>query len=105
MSIRILTNPNAAEALDGQIPDLAPLRFHRRLPDYEETPLVDAPRLAEALGVESVFVKDEANRLDLPAFKILGSSWAVYKALEELLENEGFRGWNEIGGCGRNSSA
>ena len=97
MSIRILTNPNAGEALDGQIPDRASLRFHRRLQDYEETPLVDAPQLAEALGVERVFVKDESNRLGLPAFKILGASWAVYKALEELLEDEGFGDWNEIG--------
>jgi diaminopropionate ammonia-lyase len=47
-------------------------------------------------------VKDESNRLGLPAFKILGASWAVYKALEELLEDEGFGDWNEIGGCGRN---
>ena len=78
------------------------MRFHRRLQDYEVMPLVDAPRLAEVLGVERVFVKDESNRLGLPAFKILGASWAVYKALEELLEDEGFGDWNEIGGCGRN---
>ena len=76
---------------------VAPLRFHRRLPGYEETPLVDAPKLAEALGVGKVFVKDESSRLGLPAFKVLGASWAVYRALEERLGDEGFGDWEEIG--------
>ena len=52
MSIRTLINPNTEEILDGPLPDRAPLRFHRRLPGYEETPLVDAPKLAGALGVD-----------------------------------------------------
>ena len=97
MSIRTLINPNAREVLDGPYPDRTPLRFHRRLPGYEETPLVDAPKLAGALGVGKVFVKDESNRLGLPAFKVLGASWAVYRALEERLGDEGFGDWEEIG--------
>ena len=92
MSIRTLINPNVGEVLDHASPDRAPLRFHRRLPGYEETPLVDAPRLAEALGVGKVFVKDESSRLGLPAFKVLGASWAVYRALEERVGDEWFRG-------------
>jgi diaminopropionate ammonia-lyase len=96
VSIKTLINPNAREILDGPRPDRAPLRFHRRLPGYEETPLVDAPKLAGALGVEKVFVKDESGRLGLPAFKILGASWAVYRALEERL-GEDFGDWEEIG--------
>jgi diaminopropionate ammonia-lyase len=42
-------------------------------------------------------VKDESNRLGLPAFKILGASWAVYRALEERLGDEDFGNWEEIG--------
>jgi diaminopropionate ammonia-lyase len=95
VSIRTLINPNAREMLDGPYPDRTPLRFHRRLPGYEETPLVDAPKLAGALGVEKVFVKDESSRLGLPAFKVLGASWAVYRALEERL-GEDFGDWEEI---------
>ena len=95
MSIRTLINPNAREMLDGPYPDRTPLRFHRRLPGYVETPLVDAPKLASALAVGKVFVKDESSRLGLPAFKVLGASWAVYRALEERL-GEDFRGWEEI---------
>jgi diaminopropionate ammonia-lyase len=96
MSIRTLMNPKAREILDGPYPDRRPMRFHRRLPGYEETPLVDAPKLAGALGVGKVFVKDESSRLGLPAFKVLGASWAVYRALEDRL-GEGFGDWEEIG--------
>jgi diaminopropionate ammonia-lyase len=98
MRIRTLINPNAGEILAGTYPDRAPLRFHRRLPGYEETPLVDAPGLTGILGVEKVFVKDESSRLGLPAFKVLGASWAVFRALEERLGGEGFGDyWEEIG--------
>ena len=97
MSIRTLVNPNAREILDAPVPDRAPLRFHRRLPGYGETPLVDAPGIAESLGVGKVLVKDESNRLGLPAFKVLGASWAVYRALEERLPGgEGFGGWGAV---------
>jgi diaminopropionate ammonia-lyase len=44
---------------------------------------VDAPGLADSLGVGKVWVKDESRRMGLPAFKILGASWAVYRALEQ----------------------
>jgi diaminopropionate ammonia-lyase len=51
--------------------------FHARLPGYRPTPLVELPALAAELGVGRVLVKDESARLGLPAFKILGASWAV----------------------------
>jgi len=63
----------------------APLAFHQRLPGYQPTPLIEAPALARLLGVGQVLVKDESSRLGLPAFKILGASWAVYRALEKRL--------------------
>ena len=58
------------------------MAFHQRLPGYAPTPLVFAPELARMLGVGAVFLKDESSRLGLPAFKILGASWAVYRVLE-----------------------
>jgi len=96
VSIRTLVNPDAREVLGGPAPDRVPLAFHRRLPGYEETPLVDAPGIAEALGVGTVWVKDESARLGLPAFKILGASWAVYKALEERLPGGAFGDWETV---------
>ncbi|MFJ6571885.1 diaminopropionate ammonia-lyase [Streptomyces sp. NPDC091292] len=55
--------------------------FHASLPGYAPTPLVELPSLACELGVSRVFVKDESDRLGLPAFKALGASWAMHRAL------------------------
>jgi diaminopropionate ammonia-lyase len=55
--------------------------FHRSMPGYAPTPLVELPSLAEQLGVGRVWVKDESNRFGLPAFKVLGASWAVSRAV------------------------
>ncbi|MFG2533422.1 pyridoxal-phosphate dependent enzyme [Streptomyces sp. NPDC048516] len=57
--------------------------FHATLPGYAPTPLREIPILAAELGVHRVFVKDESARFGLPAFKILGASWAVHRALAE----------------------
>ena len=66
----------------------APIAFHRRLPGYAATRAVDAPGLAADIGVASLAVKDEAGRLGLPSFKILGASWAVYRLLTGRLGHE-----------------
>jgi len=71
-----------------------PRAFHRRLPGYAPTPLVDAPRVAAALGVRRALVKDESRRLGMPAYKILGASWATYRALEERVG--AFRSWDRL---------
>lgn len=63
----------------------APIRFHRSLPNYAPTPLIAVPELAERLGVGAVLVKDESQRLGLPAFKILGASYAIARALSDRL--------------------
>ena len=57
--------------------------FHASLPGYAPTPIRELPALAGELGVGAVRVKDESNRLGLPAFKALGASWAVELALRE----------------------
>lgn len=55
--------------------------FHRSLPEYRQTPMVELPMLARELGVSKVFLKDESSRLGLPAFKILGASYAASRAV------------------------
>ena len=82
MSHELLANPAARRALDAE-PSRAPLAFHRALPGYAPTPLVDAPALAAELGLGRMWLKDESSRLGLPAFKIVGASWAVAFALAE----------------------
>lgn len=53
--------------------------FHRTLAGYAVTPLVELPSLAAELGVGRLLVKDESSRLGLPAFKVLGASWACHR--------------------------
>jgi len=55
--------------------------FHAGLPGYAPTPLAEVPALAAELKVGRVFVKDESARMGLPAFKVLGASWAVHQLL------------------------
>jgi diaminopropionate ammonia-lyase len=77
----LVYNPSAASFAATEPGDA--LAFHRKLPGYAPTPLVAAPNAATKLGVAHVWVKDESSRLGLPAYKILGASWATYRALEE----------------------
>lgn len=60
--------------------------FHCSLPGYAPTPLIELPSLASELGVGRVLVKDESSRLGLPAFKILGASWACHQVLQRQPE-------------------
>jgi diaminopropionate ammonia-lyase len=82
-SSRFFLNPAAARYTANAGDD--PLPFHRLLPGYATTPLIEAPGLAAKLGVAQVLVKDESQRMGLPAFKILGASWAVARALGRRL--------------------
>jgi diaminopropionate ammonia-lyase len=59
------------------------LAFHQSLDDYRPTPLTAVPALARELGVGRVLVKDESQRLGLPAFKALGAWWAIHRMLQE----------------------
>jgi diaminopropionate ammonia-lyase len=82
VSERLVANPLVGP-IDRAPPAEAALAFHRSLPGYAPTPLVEARAAAEALGVARVLVKDESSRLGLPSFKILGASWAIECALRE----------------------
>ena len=64
------------------------LGFHESLPGYVPTRLVDVPALADELGVSRVFVKEESSRLGLPAFKVLGASYAISRALSARLGHD-----------------
>lgn len=75
-------NPSASSwQYTGPSPNPSVLPFHRRLPDYNTTPLHTLPALAQELGLGHVLLKDESNRFGLPAFKILGASWATFRAV------------------------
>jgi diaminopropionate ammonia-lyase len=70
--MRALLNPAyAPEAVPAPVEDA--LAFHRGLEGYAPTPV-------RALG-DGVWLKDESDRFGLPAFKVLGVSWAVERAV------------------------
>jgi diaminopropionate ammonia-lyase len=75
------TNPDARTWITTRA-SAGAREFHRSLPGYVSTPLVSLPRLATELGVKRVLVKDESSRLGLPAFKVLGASWACHQVLK-----------------------
>jgi len=55
--------------------------FHASLPGYEPTPVHDLVAVGDELGLSAVGLKDESDRFGLPAFKVLGASWAVERLL------------------------
>ena len=82
---RFLVNPAPRpEAVPEPSGDAA--AFHVRLPGWRETPVRQLDAVAAELGLAGVALKDESDRLGLPAFKVLGASWAVERALREAPE-------------------
>jgi diaminopropionate ammonia-lyase len=82
---RVVTNLLRTESLTLAPPSREPLAAHWKLPGYAPSPLVDLPALAAEYGFERFWLKDESHRLGLPAFKILGASWAVINAVLDRL--------------------
>lgn len=91
MDIRVA--PHSRTAIDQAL--IAPylgaeqarvLRFHQGMPGYAPTPLVRLGALAERLGLEAVYVKDESKRFGLNAFKALGGSWAAATYIARRLD-------------------
>lgn len=82
---RYLANPRRRPTGAAGTDD-ASLRFHRSLPGYAPSPLVDlGETAARAARVGRLLVKDERERFGLPAFKMLGASWAVFRAVLDRL--------------------
>jgi diaminopropionate ammonia-lyase len=78
-------NPAARSTLENARYDPRPLSFHKQLPGYSPTPLVELDSVAEKLGVRKVLLKNESSRFGLPAFKFLGASWGAYRAIAKLI--------------------
>ena len=54
--------------------------------DERRTPLEPLPEIASEIGVKSVAIKDESQRLGLGSFKALGGAYAVMSIFKRLLE-------------------
>ncbi|CAK7262754.1 hypothetical protein SEPCBS119000_000144 [Sporothrix epigloea] len=84
---RATPKPDAAAVFRDypRVDTAAVAAFHRQLPHYAATRLRSLPTIAADVGVGHVLLKDESDRFGLPSFKILGASWAVYKALAKAV--------------------
>lgn len=88
-----VVNPNAdrhsgTDSLDVILPEgaaQAARRFHRGISGFRFSPLKGLSALAEMLGLGGLSTKDEAMRLSLSSFKVLGGSFAIYKVLQQKL--------------------
>lgn len=94
---RFVLNATAAEFHADSAAAQGVLAFHRRLPGYRPTPCWPLPALAADLGIGRLWLKDESSRLGLPAFKILGASWATYATLASRL-GLGIDDWHDLDG-------
>ncbi|KAK3896652.1 tryptophan synthase beta subunit-like PLP-dependent enzyme [Staphylotrichum tortipilum] len=65
--------------------------LHSLLPSPSPTPLRPLPTVAAALNLPHVLLKDESRRFTLPSFKILGASWAVFRAVADRVGVGGVR--------------
>jgi diaminopropionate ammonia-lyase len=80
MGFQFEFNERHAEAFVASAPKAA-ASFHRQIEGYVASELRDAPELAQAMRVGHVLLKVETDRFGLPAFKILGASWAAERLL------------------------
>jgi diaminopropionate ammonia-lyase len=80
-TLRDYLDNTAREAQAVPAPDARVRRFHRSMPGYAPSDVAEAPGVAQQLGLARLVVKLETERFGLPAFKLLGASWAVCRAL------------------------
>jgi diaminopropionate ammonia-lyase len=72
------------------------VEFHKKLPGYRISPLKGLDKLAAFLGLGGIWVKDESQRLTLNSFKILGSSYAIYKYIKKKIGADNELSFNEL---------
>jgi diaminopropionate ammonia-lyase len=57
--------------------------FFASRPHLRPTPLRHLPDLARENGIGTLLLKDESNRFDLPAFKVVGVAYAIHRLIQD----------------------
>lgn len=74
-------------------------RLLTHCPAAEVTPLLDLPDLAESLGVEHLWIKDERDRMGLGSFKALGAAYAIAREADTRFGGNWERTPEEVAGA------
>src|SRR5205814_9897770 len=83
LAARLVSNPWRDRGYAGPPRGEAqPISFHRTMPGFAATPVVEMPEVAAACKIARLVVKNEQERLGLPSFKPLGSSWALHQRVK-----------------------
>ena len=87
LGARLVTNTRRDHAYTGTPRGKTqPISFHRTMPGYAATPVVEMPELAATCKIARIVVKNEQERLGLPSFKLLGSSWALHQRVKAVAD-------------------
>ncbi|WP_258571033.1 diaminopropionate ammonia-lyase [Flavimaribacter sediminis] len=65
-----------------------PARLMERRPEYQPTPARDMRALADDLGIDRLWLKDESQRMELGSFKALGGGFAVAQMISDAASGE-----------------
>lgn len=90
-TIKAVSNQHVSEdyekaAVFGKKQAMLVKRYHESFPAYHPTELKKLNHLAEYLGLDALYVKDESSRFGLNAFKGLGGSYCIGKYIGEKCE-------------------
>lgn len=90
-TIKAVSNQHVSEdyekaAVFGKTQAMLVKRYHESFPAYHPTELKKLNHLAEYLGLDALYVKDESSRFGLNAFKGLGGSYCIGKYIGEKCE-------------------
>ena len=86
--IKLISNPFLDDKYTARLSSDDCIKFHKSLPDYSSSPLVDLYELSENLNLKSLQIKDESKRFNLNAFKSLGASYAMAKIIISQVGND-----------------
>jgi len=87
LGARLVANPGRDHTYAGTPRGKTqPISFHRTMPGYAATPVVEMPELAATCKIARIVVKNEQERLGLPSFKLLGSSWALHQRVKAVAD-------------------
>ncbi len=74
----------------------SPTRLLTHCPAARATPLIDSPAIAQDLGIDHLWIKDERDRMGLGSFKALGAAYAIARDAEQRLGGDWDRPSDEL---------